>query len=172
MSTATSVGVQTETRVRTAVHLTDAIMGTFSHILAHLGLRSAYLNEHWTTIEVGLKTWIAEGSLEAVRLECGARARPDAVFEIPISYKITGSGDITFVTSQTRITRSLAKLQSVPSGSSYRVVVEHTGAHTQIDGWKPTSLADISGMSSYSLGGVASGPDASARLTALSRSGS
>ena len=73
MSTATSVGVQTETRVRTAVHLTDAIMGTFSHILAHLGLRSAYLNEHWTTIEVGLKTWIAEGSLEAVRLECGAR---------------------------------------------------------------------------------------------------
>jgi hypothetical protein len=169
MSTAISVVVQTETRVRTAVHLTDAIMGTFEHILAHLALKSTYLNDNWTTIEAGLKTWIAEGSLETVRLECGARTRPEAVFEIPISYKVTGSGDITYVTSQARITRALAKLQTVPSGTSYRVVVEHAGRHTHVDGWQPTTLADTSGMNSYSIGGVASGPDASARLTALSR---
>jgi hypothetical protein len=170
MSTATIVGTQSETRVRTAVHLSDAIMGTFEHILAHLGLTSTYLNQHWKTIEAGLKTWIAEGSLEAVRLECGNPDRPVAVFEIPITYKITGSGDITFVTSQTRITRSLAKLQSVPAGSSYRVVVSYAGTHAHVDGWHETTLGDTSGMSSYSLGGVARGPDASARLTALSRS--
>lgn len=171
MSPATRVAVQTETRVRTAVHLTDAIMGTFSHILAHLGLNSAYLTKHWATIEAGLKTWIAEGSLEDVRLECGPRSKPNAVFEIPISYKITGSGDITFVTSQTRITRTLAKLQTVPAGTSYRVVVErNTSSHSHVDGWAPTTLADTSGMSSFSLGGVASGPDAAARLTAFSRS--
>jgi hypothetical protein len=165
----TTVGVQTETRVRTAVHLTDAIMGTFEHILAHLGLRSTYLNDHWVTIEAGLKTWIIEGSLAEVRLECGDRDRPEAVFSVPLSYNVSGAGDITFVTSQARMTRALAKLQSVPAGTSYRVVVTYEGRHTPVAGWKSTNLASTNGMNSYSLGGLASGPDASARLTAFSR---
>jgi hypothetical protein len=169
MSTSTIVGVQTETRVRTAVHLTDAIMGTFEHILAHLGLMADYLNRHWETIEAGLKTWIIEGSLAEVRLECGSCDDPEAVFAVPLSYNVSGTGDVTFVTSQVRMTRALAKLESVPAGTSYRVVVRHEGSYTPLDGWKATTLATTSGMSSYSLGGLASGPDASARLSTFSR---
>src|SRR4051812_38805832 len=121
----TSVGVSTyiSTRVQTAVHLTDVITGTLTHILAHLGLDPSYLTEHWTTIEKGLKAWIAEGSLIDVRLEVGRLLDPEAVFEIPLEYRVSGDGNVEFVTSQARQTRALAKLASVPAGSTYRVVV-------------------------------------------------
>ncbi len=164
-----STGTHSNTRTRTAVHLADAIMGTFAHILGHFGLSSSYLDRHWTTIEAGLITWIAEGSLTEVRLECGNSANADAVFRVPLTYTFTGSGDITFVTSQARVTRALAKLTAVPAGSDYRVVVGFNGPRTPVNGWSSTSFADTSGMSSYALGGLASGPDAAASLTSYSR---
>lgn len=159
-----AVGTHTDIRVRTAVHLTDAIIGTFENILAHLGLSSSYLTSNWTTIEKGLKTWIAESSLKEVSLECGDLDDPEAVFDVPLSYTMTGSGDIEFVTSQARLTRALAKLSTVPAGTKYRIVVSHHGTHTPVDGWEKTTAADTSGLSSYRLGSVASGPGASASI--------
>ncbi|HEX8205118.1 MAG TPA: hypothetical protein VF587_03565 [Solirubrobacteraceae bacterium] len=161
----TGVGTHAGTNVRTAVHLTDAIMGTFQDILAHLGLGVGYLNRHWAVIEEGLTTWIAEGSLEDVRLECGDPSNADAVFRVPLSYRVSGAGDITFVTSQARLARALAKYESLPVGTAYRVVVSHRWTPSHVDGWSDTTAADTSGMSSYHLGGVGSGPDASASLT-------
>jgi hypothetical protein len=162
-------GTYVSTRAQTAVHLTDAIMGTFEQILAHLGLGSSYLRSNWTTIERGLKTWIAEGTLKWVRLECGSASNPAAVFEIPLSYRITGNGDVEFVVNHTRMARIMAKLSSVPAGTSYRVVVEYTGTPSHVDGWGSTEGADISKLSAYRLGGVAAGPYASASLTAYGR---
>lgn len=167
----TAVGTHAATNVRTAVHLTDAITGTFEHILAHLGLSSAYLDRNWSAIEAGLTTWIAEGSLADVRLECGDPSDPDAVFHVPLSYRVSGAGDVTFVTSQARLTRALAKLESVPAGTSYRVVVNHRGSYSAVAGWSSTNAADTSRMGSYALGSVASGPDASASMTYFSRGG-
>jgi hypothetical protein len=165
----TALRTHVATNVRTAVHLSDAILGTFEHILAHLGLASTYLDRHWKTIETGLITWISEGSLADARLECGDPADPEAVFTVPLSYKVSGAGDISFVTSQARITRALAKCESVPSGTLYRVVVSHIGNYTPVDGWSLATAADTSGLSSYALGGLASGPDASAALNYYSR---
>jgi len=167
MSVAT--GTRVETRVRTAVHLTDVVMGTFEHILAHLGLGASYLSHHWKTIELGLVTWIAEGSLADARLECGDPDDPEAVFEVPLSYQLNGDGDIGFVTSQARITRALAKLEAVPRGTAYRVVVTFDGQHTTVTGWTSTTAATTAGMSSYAVGGLGSGPDAAASLRYYSR---
>lgn len=164
-----STGTYVQTNVRTAVHLTDVIMGTFEHILAHLGLSSAYLSRQWKTIERGLRTWIAEGSLGDVRLDCGDPQDPDAVFQVPLSYRLNGDGDIAFVTSQARLTRALAKLESVPTGIAYRVVVNFDGDHTHVDGWSPTTSANTNGMNSYAFGSLGAGPDASASLTYFSR---
>jgi hypothetical protein len=91
------------------------------------------------------------------------------VFNVPLSYKVSGAGDITFITSQARLTRALAKLESVPPGTSYRVVVTYRGSHSTVDGWSLTSAADTSRMGSYALGGLASGPDASASMIYFSR---
>jgi hypothetical protein len=127
------------------------------------------LSLHWKTIERGLRTWIAEGSLDDVRLECGDTGDPDAVFQVPLSYRLNGDGDIAFVGSQAPLTRALAKLESVPNGRAYRVVVTFDGDHTHIDGWSPTNSASTNGVSSYAFGGLGAGPDAMASLTHFSR---
>jgi hypothetical protein len=164
-----SVGTYTSTRTQTATHLSDAILGTFSSILATLGLGDSYLARYWATIENGLTIWIEEESLEDVRLEIGSPSNPEAVFEVPIGYRTTGEGNREFVTSQARLARAMAKFTSAPAGADYRVVVTHRCQHTPVSGWSSTTLADTSRLSAYHLGSLASGPDASASLTYLSR---
>ena len=165
----TSVGTRTTTRTQTATHLSDAILGSFSSILARLGLSDSYLARHWSTIENGLTTWIEEGSLDEARLEIGSPTDPDAVFNVPIEYRYTGEGNIEFVTSQARLARAMAKLTAVPARTEYRVVVTHRCQHTEVSGWSETTAANTSGLSAYRLGGLAAGPDASASMTYLSR---
>jgi hypothetical protein len=135
----TSVGTRTATHTQTATHLSDAILGSFSTILARLGLSDFYLARHWATIENGLTTWIEEGSLDAARLEIGSPTDPDAVFDVPIEYRYTGEGNIEFVTSQARLARAMAKLAAVPAGAEYRVVVTHCCQHSEVSGWSETS---------------------------------
>jgi hypothetical protein len=168
----TAVGTHTNTRVRTAVHLTDAIIGTFQNIVASLGLAPDYVQTRWDTIERGLTTWITEGSLDEVSFEFGPQAHPDAVFVVPLSYTVSGDGDVSFVTNQARLARLMAKVESVPPGTSYRMVVSHKGSYASVDGWKDTTAADTSALvSSFAMGNIASGPDASASLNYLTRGG-
>jgi hypothetical protein len=63
-----------------------------------------------------------------------------------------------------RLARLTAKLTAVPAGTPYRVVTSHTGPHANVDGWSSTTSADRSGLSTYRLGSLGSGPDASASL--------
>jgi hypothetical protein len=59
----------------------------------------------------------------------------------------------------------MAKIESLPAGTSYRVVASYNGSHTPVTGWSSTTLSSGEGMSSYSLGG---GPGA-ASLRYLTR---
>jgi hypothetical protein len=168
MSTATRTSVAT--RVETAVFLTDVITGAFSAIIATLGLSSSYLDASWDVIERGLTAWIAEGSLETVHLEFGPSDRPLARFEIPLDYSYSGEGNAEFVTNRARLARLMAKIEYLPAGTNYRVVVSYNGPHSSVTGWSHTTLSSGEGMSSYSLGGLGRGPGAAASLRYLSRS--
>jgi hypothetical protein len=169
MSTVTVMRVSVATRTQTAVHLTDVITGAFSAIIASLGLSAGYLRRHWEVIELGLMTWIEEGSLSAVSLELGDPADPRAILEIPLAYRFTGVGNVEFVASRARLARLTAKLERVPAGTPYRVVVSHDGAHSPVDGWSSTTGANRSGLSVYNLGSLGSAPHAAASLNYLHR---
>ncbi len=169
MSTVTVMRLSTSTRTQTAVHLTDIITGAFSHIVAHMGTSPGYIHQHWATIELGLMTWIEEGSLSDVSLEFGDPRTPVAIFEIPLQYRFTGTGDVEFVASRARLARLMAKIDKVPVGTSYRVVANHDGPHAEVAGWSTTTAADRHGLSSYNLGSLGSGPEAAASLKHLSR---
>ncbi len=169
MSTVTVMRASTSTRTQTAVHLTDVITGAFAHIVAHMGVSPGYLHQHWPTIELGLMTWIEEGSLSDVSLEFGDPTAPVAIFEIPLQYRFTGAGNVDFVASRARLARLMAKIEKVPAGTPYRVVVNHGGPHAEVAGWSTTSAASREGLSSYNLGSLGSGPDAAASLKHLSR---
>lgn len=164
MSTVSIMRASTSSRTRTAVHLTDAITGGFAFIISHLGLSTSYMDCNWTAIEGGLMTWIDEGSLAGVYLEFGSPADPVAVFEVPIEYRFTDQANEEYVANRVRLARLAAKIQRVPIGTSYRVVVSHNGSHTDVDGWSSTTLADRSRLRSHNLGTLGSGPDAVASL--------
>lgn len=169
MSTATTMRTSTSTRTQTAVHLTDVITGAFSHILASLGLSAGYLQSHWNTIETGLMTWIEEGTLTKVSLEFGDSTTPVAIVEIPLQYRYGGTGDAEFVANRARLARQMAKIQWIPVGTSYRVVVDRSGPYTDVPGWYATTAASRDGLASYNLGSLGYGPDASLSMNYLSR---
>lgn len=170
MSTATTMRTSTSTRTQTAVHLTDVITGAFSHIIASLGLSAGHLQSNWNVIETGLMTWIEEGSLARVSLEFGDSTDPVAIFEIPLQYRYSGTGTTEFVASRARLARQMAKIQRIPAGTNYRVLVSHTGAHTDVLGWYSATAASREGLTSYNLGSLGHGPDASLSMNYLSRS--
>jgi hypothetical protein len=169
MSTLTSMRVSTSVRTRTAVHLTDAITGAFSFIVSYLGLEISYLHDDWKALELGLMIWIDEGTLKQVCLEFGDPAEPIAIFDIPLQYRFTGTANEEYVANRTRLARLAAKIQKIPAGTPYRVVVMHNGPHADVVGWGQTTLADRSGLASHNLGTLGAGPNACASLRYLSR---
>lgn len=169
MSTATTMRTSTSTRTQTAVYLTDVITGAFSHIVASLGLSAGHLERNWNAIETGLMTWIEEGTLTQVSLEFGDRTNPVAIVEIPLQYRYSGTGDAEFVANRARMARQMAKIKQIPVGTSYRVVTSHAGAHADVPGWYSTTAASRDGLTSYNLGSLGYGPDASLSMNYLSR---
>ena len=161
----TTTATYSYTRVHTATHLTDVILGTIGDILADLRIRIAPLNEQWETYESAIKAWITEGSLAAVILECQpptGTAKP--VIEFPVAYTATGAGDAEFTASRARLARFLAKLDRVPAGTTFRVVCTYNGTATDQPGWSATTRASTTGLQSLNFGTIGSAPHASADM--------
>ncbi|MEV1013044.1 hypothetical protein AB0I89_30580 [Micromonospora sp. NPDC049801] len=161
----TATSTYSYTRVHTATHLTEVILGSIGDILADLGISAGPLQRQWPIYENAIKAWIAEGSLNQVVLEChpptGA-AKP--VIEFPVAYAASGTGDADFTTSRARFARFRAKLDRVPAGTTFKMVCTFNGPHSQQDGWRATTRASTSDLQSLSFGTIGSAPDASARL--------
>ncbi|SRR5260370_284825 len=161
----TYTSVATYTRTHTATHLADVILGSIADILGTLGVDATRVFADWDTDQRAISAWIAEGSLASVTLEChqpnGAVA---PIFEFPVSYAGTGEGDRKFTADRAALARYLAKLQSVPKGTVYKLFCSYNGSHSDQSGWGPGARASVSGMRSYSFGTLAAGPHASAGL--------
>ncbi|MEV4845092.1 hypothetical protein AB0K20_17990 [Micromonospora matsumotoense] len=162
----TTTSTHSYTRVHTATHLTEVILGSIGDILADLGIDTGPLHARWRTNEDAIKAWITEGSLAAVVLECQpstGTARP--VIEFPVRYAASGTGDAEFTASRARLARFRAKLDRVPYGTTFRLVCTFNGTHSSQPGWSSTTRASLTGLQSLNFGTVGSAPHASAGLT-------
>ena len=149
----------------TATHLADVILGSIADILGTLSIDPTRLFGDWDTDQRAIAAWIAERSLDSVALEChqpGGTVKP--IFEFPVSYVGTGEGDRKFTADRASLARYLAKLKSVPRGTTFRLFCSYNGPHSEQPGWGPASRASTSGMRSYSFGTLASGPHANSQL--------
>jgi hypothetical protein len=161
----TYTSVATYTRTHTATHLADVILGSIADILGTLGIDATRVFADWDTDQRAISAWIAEGSLASVTLECHQPSGAIApIFEFPVSYAGTGEGDRKFTADRAALARYLAKLQSVPKGTVYKLFCSYNGSHSDQSGWGPGARASVSGMRSYSFGTLAAGPHASAGL--------
>jgi hypothetical protein len=161
----TYTSVSTYTRTHTATHLADVILGSIADILGTLGIDVTRVFADWDTDQRAISAWIEEGTLASVALEChqpGGAVAP--IFEFPVSYVGTGEGDRKFTADRAALARYLAKLQTVPTGTVYRLFCNYNGSHSNQAGWGTGTRASLSGMRSYSFGTLAAGPHASTGL--------
>ncbi len=162
--TSTSVGVYATTRTHTAVHLADVIMSSVGDILATLGINASSFYRDWSQDVTAISSWIAEGTLKSVALEChcpDGTVRP--IFEFDVSYTSGGFGDRKFTSDNASLLRYMAKIKSVPAGTRYRLFCTFNSSwHSDQTGWSPGSRASTSGLRSRTVGTLAGGPDATA----------
>jgi hypothetical protein len=157
--------VSTHTRVQTATHLADVVLGSIADILATLGVDATRVFADWDTDQKAIAAWITEGSLSTVVLECHQpNGTVSPIFEFPVAYGLTGEGDRKFTADRAALARYLAKLKTVPAGTVHRIFCSFNGAHSAQQGWSAGSRASVAGMRSYSFGTLAAGPHASTGL--------
>ena len=158
----------TYTRTHTATHLADVILGSIADILGTLGVDPTRLFADWETDQSAISNWIEEGTLRCVALECHQpNGTVSPIMELPVSYTGTGEGDRKFTADRASLARYLAKLQSVPWGTTYRLFCSFNGPHSKQPGWSLGHRTSTSGMQSHSFGTLAAGPHASAGLRYL-----
>ena len=168
----TRTSTTTVTRTHTATHLAKVILTSVAGILAELSIDRTQLFGHWPCAHHAISNWIEEGSLECVVLEChqpGGAVSP--ILEFPVSYGSSGVGDRKFTFDRASLARYLAKLHSVPDGTSFRLLCTFNGHRSQQPGWGPAIRTSVSVMRAHSFGRLATAPHASANLRYLRNSG-
>ena len=165
MPTATTTYVVT--RTHTATHLSNAVAGAIAEILTHLGISARSIMSEWSTeYDPAIRAWIIEGSLEKVVVECHRPSGSvDPVLEFPIEYYNDGSGNLSH--RHVALARQWAKLKSVPTGTTFKVICAYNGPHSDQPGWGPAQRASTAALRSVSLGTLAAGPHASASVRYL-----
>jgi hypothetical protein len=165
----THTSTTTYTRTHTATFLSEVIMGAMGDILAALRIDLTRFYRDWDQDAAAIKAWIEEESLAMVILEC---VRPSGkvapVFEFPVHYDTAGTGDKGFVESRAALARYRAKVESVPSGTSFQLFCTFRGAHTPQVGWSPGTRASTEGLTSRGFGSLAEGPHGGVSMRYLS----
>jgi len=160
--TSTSTSTTTYTRTQTATHLADVLMSTIAQILISLGIDTTRYFKRIQTDERAIKAWIEEGSLKTLHVECTSPGGTLLkTFQFDVAYTSANVGDTAFTNTQAQALRYMAKVGSVPRGTTYRLVCTFNFTHSTQDGWSTTSLASTAGLTSRSIGTLASGPHAS-----------
>ena len=161
----TRTATTTYTRTHTATHLADVVLGSIADILGTLRIDPTRLFANWELDQRAISNWIKEESLECVALECHQpNGTVSPILEFPVAYAGTGEGDRKFTADRASLARYLAKLQTVPRGTSYRLFCSFHGPRSDQPGWTTGSRASTAGMRSYRFGRLAAGPHASADL--------
>ena len=158
----TSTYTYSYTRTHTATHLTDVILGTITDILADLGINMDRLHRDWVQNENAIKAWIEEASLDTVVLECHQPSYVVVpVIEFPVSYTPSGESNAEFTASRARLARFRAKLDGVPTGTTYRLFCTFNGPRTPQPGWGPGQRASTDALRGITFGTLGSAPHAS-----------
>ncbi len=156
------------TRAHTATQLTEVILGTIGDIIADLGISYSEFGRNWEQNESAIQAWITEGSLEQVILECHQPSGAvDPVIEFPVAYTSAGSGDVEFTASRARLSRFLAKLDRVPSGTNCKLFCTFSGPHAAQPGWGPGTRASTDGLRGITFGTLGRAPHGSAGMRYL-----
>lgn len=148
----TEVGVKTWTT--TINYVVNAVIQIFLKYVDHRGLPTRRLNEINEVLARGFWTWLVSGDLETAYLEIWNPKTDRVVERLDLSFEIVEPeeaevdyeelGKEQFKSYAKEINRIAEKLDALPTGCRYRVVVNLKPGYPEVDGWSPAQLRDIS----------------------------
>ena len=144
------------------IYVANEVMRIFFIILDQRGLNNSKLLQQKEVINNGLYTWITTRHLKAAFLEIyhpedqnKAVERWDFGFryeEPKADIDPENSTERQFKTYIEKIYEIQQRLDALPEGTEYRVVVNLEPGAPAVEGWQPTTLKDISQLERYHIG--------------------
>lgn len=162
-------GVRAELGVRiwtrATIYVANEIMRVFLIILDQRGLSNSKLISQKEAINNGLYTWIATRYLNTVICEVYLPSDPNKpierwglsfIYEEPKpDEKIDNPENAAhnqFKTYIEQIYELTMKLDTLPEGTEYRIVVNLDPDAPAVEGWQPTTIRDISHLKEHHIG--------------------
>ncbi|MCK4240918.1 MAG: hypothetical protein KAX30_04790 [Candidatus Atribacteria bacterium] len=143
------------------IYVANEVMRVFFIILDQRGLPNSKLNSQKEVITNGLFTWITTRYLKAAFLELYGPGENKAVERWDLGFRYEeptadidpeNSTERQFKTYIEKIYEIQAKLNALPEGTEYRVVVNLEQGAPAVEGWQPTTLKDISHLEKHNIG--------------------
>jgi hypothetical protein len=148
MSTAVSVN----THAHTVTYVATKMMMSLKELIRLVGLDPSKLTAEWKIVEEGIATWLGSQHLRQVALEIFSSSTDKLVTRWDIDVNYGYGGDGSFWTDTAALRYAIAKAGELPSGCSYRVMVNTAPGAATVSGWSSSSYRSTDGMSRYGVG--------------------
>lgn len=156
-----SVGtlVRVFNRTMSVNYIADELVRIFQTVSIHLGLGVGYIQNHWSPILAGLRTWLNEGSLRATYLEVFTPAGHLVTrFDIQIGYGSVLEDENAFYNDIESAKFAIRKIGAVPRGCRYRIVADRAHWASSVEGWSSTTLRSTAGLQRLNTGPLIGSP--------------
>ncbi len=155
----------TFTRTHTATYVADHMRNVLRDIVRYVGLDPVDLLDDWNVVGKGARIWLESGHLLSITLEFYRPGASVALSRMDFPVRYDGSGaDHDLWVDRIHLQRTLAKVDKLPSGCRYRVVLHTKPGYSHVDGFVATTLLSTEGLVRRGAGTIVATPDIVAGL--------
>lgn len=172
--TATIVRVNTTAYATT--HVATNVLRSIRQIVREAGLSPDYLLGNWTTLELGIATWLGSRHLQKLTLEIWDPTAPterDLVgrYDFAIAYDYYSDGDGELWLDPDTVSYAVRRAGAVPSRCAYRVIARKAPGAAKVTGWSTATYRSTDGFTEHATGTALGGGALGVGLSYYTRDG-
>jgi hypothetical protein len=146
----TAVGVYTTTH--SYIYVTNQLLNSIKRIVQLSGLDPDKMVGQWETLELGIRTWLADGDLEKVLLEVYDSQTNELVHRWDLEIYYGQSGDGSFWQDPEDIRYNIHKAGLDPANCDYEILTTTADGRRDVKGWSRTTLRSTDGFVRQGIG--------------------
>jgi len=155
MATQAYAYARTFTSTHSIVFLSDNLRNTLREVIRENGISPDKLMQDWTTIEIGIKTWLQSGHLNSVVVEFfkpGA-SEASARWDFPVGYDGSGVQDDMWL-DKNYLRQLIAKSARPSTDCTYRILLCRNPGWPKVDGFTDASFLSTGSLVARQAGTV------------------
>jgi hypothetical protein len=155
MATAAVAYSRSFTSTHSLVFLSDNLRNTLREVIRENGISPDKLMQDWTTIELGIKTWLQSGHLNNIVIEFfkpGA-SEASARWEFPIGYAGSGVTDDMWL-DKNYLRQLIAKSTRPTTDCNYRILLCTDSGRPDVSGFSSCSFLSTGSLAARQAGTV------------------